>query len=381
MISKFDSIRPYRDEDIADVLKKVRKNHALIAGLVAFKFSAWPKFIRPMLRFLTSLRLAKTLNTVKGVRDFQRLLDPYIQHMISDTTESFNLSGFDKLDLSAPCVFISNHRDIALDPALLAWALHINGHDTVRIAVGDNLLKEQWIADILRLNKCFIVKRSAPTRREKLADAKLLSEYIYASLNQDKQHIWIAQREGRAKDGNDISNPAIISMLTMHKGADESFAAYIQKLRIVPVSISYEFDPCDIHKAIELSHKNKIGAYEKHESEDLNSIKAGITGPKGKVHLHFGEIIQSELTSARDVADYLDRQIQGNYKIYPTNIAAARLLNLSAEDHSVIEWDEQQLSVAQQYLQQRISGLEEDIAVQLLSMYAAPLVNKLAFQH
>jgi hypothetical protein len=278
-------------------------------------------------------------------------------------------------------VFISNHRDIALDPALLAWALHINGHDTVRIAVGDNLLKEQWIADILRLNKCFIVKRSAPTRREKLADAKLLSEYIYASLNQDKQHIWIAQREGRAKDGNDLSNPAIISMLTMHKGEDESFSAYIRKLRIVPVSISYEFDPCDIHKAIELSHKNKNGAYEKHQSEDLDSIKAGITGPKGKVHLHFGEIIQSELTTARDVADYLDKHIQGNYKIYPTNIAAARLLNLPSAEHPVTEWDEQQLSVAQQYLQQRISGLDEDVAVQLLSMYAAPLVNKLAFEH
>lgn len=381
MTSKFDSIRPYKDEDVAAVLNKARKNHALIAAMVAFKFSSWPMFIRPALRFFTAIRLRKTLKSVKKVRDFQSIVDPYIQHMISDTTESFNLSGLDKLDLSAPCVFISNHRDIVLDPALLAWALHINGHDTVRIAVGDNLLKEQWIADLLRLNKCFIVKRSAPTRREKLADAKLLSEYISASLIQDKQHIWIAQREGRAKDGNDLTNPAIISMLTMYKGAEESFADYIRKLRLVPVSISYEFDPCDIHKAIELSHKSKNGAYEKHESEDINSIKAGITGPKGKVHLHFGEIIQRELATARDVADYLDRQIQCNYKIYPTNIAAARLLNMPLAEPPLREWNEQQLSIAEQYLQQRISGLDEDVAVQLLSMYAAPLVNRLAFEH
>lgn len=377
-MSKYDLIRPYKDQDLPQVLHKVRKNHALIAGLVAYKYASWPLFTRPLLRGVVAFQLRKYLKSVKTVGDFQRLIEPYIQSMITDTTEMFSISGLDKLDLSSPCLFMSNHRDIALDPALLSWALHINGHDTVRIAVGDNLLKEGWIADFFRLNKCFIVKRSASSRREKLADARLLSEYMSISLKQDKQHIWIAHREGRAKDGNDLTNPAIISMLTINQAARESFSDYIKSLRIVPVSISYEYDPCDIHKATELAHTCENGVYKKHESEDINSIKAGITGAKGKVHLHFGEVIQGSFENAREVADFLDIQIQSNYKLFATNVAAARMLNLQVADKHMTEWNEQQIQTAELFLQSRIKGLTPDIAKNLLSMYSAPLINKLA---
>ena len=198
MPNRFDSIRPFDDSDLSVVLPKLFNNKEFIDSIVAFKFSAWPRFMRPTLGFFTRHYIIKQITKVKTHRDFQRLVEPYMERMINTTTESFTVSGLDKLDLSQACLFISNHRDIALDPAFVNWALHINGLDTVRIAVGDNLLKKEWVADLIRLNKCFIVKRSATDRREKLSAAKLLSEYIEVSLNAEQQHIWIAQREGRA---------------------------------------------------------------------------------------------------------------------------------------------------------------------------------------
>ena len=379
MPNRFDSIRPFDDSDLSDVLPKLFNNKEFIDSIVAFKFSAWPQFMRPTLGFFTRHYIIKQITKVTTHRDFQRLVEPYMERMISTTTESFTVSGLDKLDLSQACLFMSNHRDIALDPAFVNWALHINGLDTVRIAVGDNLLKKEWVADLIRLNKCFIVKRSATDRREKLSAAKLLSEYIEASLNAEQQHIWIAQREGRAKDGNDITNPAILSMLALNKSKDLKFSQYIQSLRIVPVSISYEFDPCDINKAKELQEVEREGSYDKPDNEDVKSIVKGITGQKGRVHIHFGEVLAAEFNTAKEVAEHIDQEILQGYTSYPTGSVAAKMLSIDGItiDNSTEE-SEHYTQAAADYLQARVVDLTKEEQKKLLSMYACAYLRKMS---
>ncbi|MFT5675842.1 MAG: hypothetical protein ACI808_001774 [Paraglaciecola sp.] len=382
MTSKFDSIRPYADSDLPEILKKLANTDELIESLVVFRFSSWPTFLRPILRFLTKHYVRMQIKGINTTRDFQGLVEPYVQRMINKTTSSFNLSGFEQLDLSKPCLFISNHRDIALDPALINWALHLNGEDTVQIAVGDNLLRKDWIADLIRLNKCFIVNRSAKDRRQKLADAKLLSEYIADSLHNQKQHIWIAQREGRAKDGHDVTNPAIISMLAMNRPKDMEFKDYIKQLRIVPVSISYEFDPCDVAKAKELAEKEMGGAYDKADHEDIKSIVDGIVGFKGQVNVNFGKVIDDDFVNAKEVAAYLDLHILAAYKTYATSYVAANLLDSTStavakspvgnEDFSAEE-----ILAATIYFETKTAGLLPDVRIKMLKMYAATYQNQL----
>ena len=378
MPTKFDSIRPFYDSDLSVVLPKLFNNKEFINSIVAFKFSTWPRFIRPAIGFFTRHYIIKQITKVTTHRDFQRLVEPYMKRMINTTTESFTVSGLDKLDLSKACLFMSNHRDIALDPAFVNWALHISGQDTVRIAVGDNLLKKEWVADLIRLNKCFIVKRSSIDRREKLSAAKLLSEYIEFSLNTEQQHIWIAQKEGRAKDGNDITNPAILSMLALNKSKNVEFSTYIQSLRIVPVSISYEFDPCDISKAKELQEVEREGSYDKPDNEDVKSIVNGITGQKGRVHIHFGEVLTAKLDSAKKVASYIDKEILQGYQSFPTGSIAAKILE---RDHNItgkVETESDQYSqAAANYLHARLFNLSKAEQNKLLSMYACAHIRKM----
>ena len=376
MIAKFDAIRPFDDADLPRVLTKLFNNDEFIRTIVAFKFSAWPKFTWPLLAYFTRRYIIAQIGGIKSLSGFQRLVEPYVQRMIDTTTDAFTVSGLDQLDMRQACLFVSNHRDIALDPALVNWVLHINQQDTVRIAVGDNLLKKEWVADLIRLNKCFIVKRSAPDRREKLAAAKLLSEYIYHSLREDQQHIWIAQREGRAKDGNDVTNQAIISMLTLNKPKDMEFADYVRQLRIVPVSISYEFDPCDISKAKELHQVDLLGTYDKPDNEDMRSIVNGITGKKGRVHVHFGKIADESFESAKQVADYLDQEILAGYQTFSTGKAAWQLLNPGATPPATVAVPANELKAATQYLQSRLSGLNSAEQQKLLSMYATAFVKQ-----
>lgn len=378
MPTKFDSIRPFADADLSVVLPKLFNNKEFIDSIVAFKFSAWPRFMRPILGVVTRYYIIKQISKITTLRDFQRLVEPYMEQMINTTTESFTVSGLEQLDLSQACLFMSNHRDIALDPAFVNWALHINDQDTVRIAVGDNLLKKEWVADLIRLNKCFIVKRSATDRREKLAAAKLLSEYIAFTLNSEQQHIWIAQREGRAKDGNDTTNPAILSMLALNKPKDTEFSEYIRTLRIVPVAISYEFDPCDISKAKELQKIEREGSYDKPDNEDVRSIVNGITGQKGRVHIHFGDVLTAEFGNAKEVAAHIDEQILQGYQSFSTGPVAAKMLG--SNDNTINTDDNESdhyRQAATDYLLSRLEHLSKAEQHKLLSMYACAHIRKM----
>jgi len=374
MTSKFDEIRPYDNADLPHVLQQLVNNDEFISTLVAFRFAKWPQFTKPIFAYFIKRFVSKKIQTTASLRDFQVMIEPYMQRMLSKTTKALTVTGLDTLDLSASCLFISNHRDIALDPAFVNWVLHINGQDTVRIAVGDNLLSKGWVADILRLNKCFVVQRSVEGLREKLAAAKLLSEYIYCSLKSDNQHLWIAQREGRAKDGIDVTNPAIVSMLSLNKPKDIDFSDYIANLRIVPVSISYEFDPCDVSKAKELCQAEKEGGYDKPDNEDMQSIVSGITGQKGRVHVHFGKLVDNQFSNAKEVSAFIDKEILAGYETFSTSSIALCLLNGEQQHESPKRDIDSKL--AKRYIDSRLAVLNYDEQQKLLTMYANPLIRR-----
>ena len=271
--------------------------------------------------------LNKQLSGVSNVRELQFLVKRYMDGMVAKTTTATTVSGLDKLDPKKAYLFISNHRDIALDPAFVNYAFYHNGFEMVRIAIGDNLLTKPYVSHLMRLNKSFIVKRSAKGRAM-LTAYKELSNYIRFSLQEENHSVWIAQREGRAKDGNDKTEPAMIKMVGMSQNKkQESFAEFINGLQIVPVAISYELDPCDGAKAKELYEKAAHGFYNKQEHEDVQSIATGIAGNKAHVHVSFGEPLQGQFEDADEVAQAIDEQIINNYVLHPTNFFAYKMLH------------------------------------------------------
>ncbi len=325
-MSSFDDIRPYEDAEVAPTLARLLQDAEFLDTLSRLKLPRLPAVLRQLVRPLVRWRLSQEVKNIQTVADFQARVAYYLDKLMAKTVTHFTVSGLDQLDKTAAYCFVSNHRDIAMDPALVNWALFNAGFTTLRIAIGDNLLTKPFASDIMRLNKSFIVNRSATAPREKLKAAKHLSEYIQHSLLQDTSNIWIAQREGRAKDNLDKTNPAIISMLCLSKEKGENLGDYIARLRIVPVSISYEYDPCDQAKARELTIKAQTGSYKKGSQEDVQSIAMGLSGFKGAVHINFGQPLGNAFASVEEVAAYLDRVIVQQSILQPTNALAYELL-------------------------------------------------------
>jgi len=248
-ISDFDDIRPYNDNEVRPVLDRLFRNDEFIGAITRLRF---PRLASPLgfaLRPLVRAVLRHQLVRVRDVHDFQMIVERYVTRMIASTTSSFTVSGLERLNRKQAYLFVSNHRDIALDPAFVNYSLHHDNHDTVRIAIGDNLLTKDYASDLMRLNKTFIVKRSVKGPRELLAALRKLSAYIRHSITVDNHSVWIAQREGRAKNGVDQTEPAILKMFALSAGKGVSVGAALVDLKIVPVSISYEYDPCDLMKA------------------------------------------------------------------------------------------------------------------------------------
>jgi 1-acyl-sn-glycerol-3-phosphate acyltransferase len=316
---------------------------------------------------LVRLSLRWRVKKFTTVTAFQTEVAKYLHQLIKKSTNGFTFNGLEKLDMSKPTLFISNHRDIALDPALLNLALYKSGINTVEIAIGDNLLSKPWVSDLMRLNKSFIVKRSEKNKRAMLTASKSLSSYIHHTLTHNHHNVWIAQREGRAKDGIDKTNAALISMLLLNKDKQQSISEYLTQLNIVPISISYQFDPCDSDKAKELATIEATGAYQKAEGEDLKSITQGILGHKGQVHIEFGSPILGDYENSKAIASEIDRQIISNYKLYNSNLAADALLK---DPRSAIELPNE--------LTQRMQQLDKIQQRWLLEMYANPVIAKVA---
>ena len=369
MEDRFAEIRPYRDNEVADVLERLQADPELLDSLSGLRFGrigvTFSRLLRPLVRW----GLRRQLADIVDVASMQTVVRGYMDKMIASTTAGFSTSGLESLE-NGPYLFISNHRDIALDPAFTNYALHRLGRQTCRIAIGDNLLSKPWISDLMRLNKSFIVKRSLPGPRQLLAASRLLSDYIQSSIAEDGCPIWIAQREGRAKDGLDATEPAVIKMLMLARDKSEAFGTSLGRLRIVPVSISYELDPCDALKAHELRSIARDGRYAKAEHEDAASIAAGIAGPKGRVHIAFGEMLGDSHETVQDVVNELDRQIEANYLLHPTNIWAWQMLNPDLSVPSNLNVSKG--SISRRHFEQRMLAIPEDERDYALRMYANP---------
>lgn len=324
----FADIRPYNDAEVPAVLARLLDDREFLDAISSLKFKGLARWLRWPLRLLVRAVLRRELASVMDVAGLQAVIERYMSGMIEDTTAGFSVSGLDVLETGQAYLFMSNHRDIALDPAFTSYALFNNGLQTARIAIGDNLLTTPYVSDLMRLNKSFIVKRSVKGPRQILKAVRALSAYIRQSIQLEGVDIWIAQREGRAKDGIDRTEPAVIKMLAMSQDKkEESFAEFIQSLHIVPVSISYELDPCDALKSAELQALGEIGSYQKSEDEDVASIATGIAGNKGQVHVAFGTPLEAEYATPEAVATEVDRQVISNYHLHSTNLYAYRALH------------------------------------------------------
>ena len=358
---KFSDIRPYNDQEIQPAIKRVINNEEFINAIVNFRFPKLSKMLGFVLKPLLRQYFLYKWGNIDSIDKMQKVVAVYVQHMIDSTTSKFTYSGLENLCASKNYLFVSNHRDIAMDPSFVNWALYTEQFKTVRIAIGDNLLSKPYVSDLMRMNKSFIVKRSVTGVREMMKSLSHLSDYICSSLKDDSS-IWIAQREGRAKDGFDKTEPAIVKMFYVNgKKQKIPFSEYIKSLNIVPVSVSYEFDPCDQQKATELHEKATSGEYNKTEFEDIESIVSGIVGQKGHVHVAFGEPLTDDFETAEEVAEEIDQQIYKNYYLHPSNLIAAEqdLDSVAAKDIAMFK--------------ARIQAVKPELQEMVLKMYANPV--------
>jgi hypothetical protein len=374
----FAEIRPYNDDEVAGVLARLLDDTEFLDTMGKYRLGKLAALAPALVRYLARFLIAREVRGVSDVRSMQNVIERYMTRMIEGTTGGFSVSGLEGLDPGRAYLFMSNHRDIAMDPAFTNYALHNQGRDTVRIAIGDNLLTKPWVTDLMRLNKSFIVKRSVSGPRELLAASKNLSRYIQHSVLQDQSPIWIAQREGRAKDGIDRTEPVIIKMLSMSRDKkQQEFGEHIGSLGIVPVAISYELDPCDALKANELYMKAAHGRYEKGEQEDVASIAQGIAGDKGRVHVSFGTPLTGEFDSPEAVAAEVDRQVVSGYCLHPTNLWAYRRLHgpeAGVPDDLYLE----EGVCSEEAFRARIDALPEAHRSFALGIYANAVSSKLA---
>lgn len=375
----FDEIRPFNDNEVQAALGRLAAEPGFEAAL-AYVFPE-----------LNPAELKEMIQSIHSVSDFQsKIVAGAVERIADFTTAGLEVSGLEKLDPHKPYLFISNHRDIVLDSAFINYILHREGFPTTRIAIGNNLLQKEWITDLVKLNKNFIVHRNVAARQA--YDYSLrLSKYIRHSLQTDNSSVWIAQREGRTKDGIDITQSGLLKMLAMafEAAPEEAF----KSMHIVPVSLSYEKEPCGGLKAREMYLKARDGKYVKQEGEDLVSMKTGISAPKGKVHIHFGEQLSNESIHGcfeghnknegfKNLAEAIDYGICEGYRLNPANFIAADLIE--ASNRFVSHYSENQKIRFEKELEKELLALEgfipNDVKPFLLNIYANPVFRKQHFK-
>lgn len=322
-MDKFKEIRPYHDHEIRPVLDRLVTDPEFLSSIASFYAPKMSRLLPGVMRSIARKKLKGQVVSVHDVASMQDVIADYMYKMIEDTTTSLTHSGLEQLDSERSYMFVSNHRDITMDPAFVNYMLYHAGNRTVQIATGDNLLKKPFVSDLMRLNKSFIVQRSLKGR-ELLRGLTLLSEYMHHCIEQGS-HVWLAQREGRAKNGIDKTEAALLKMLAMYQ-RKQPLSESLQKLHIVPVSISYEYDACDVLKAEELHAIETTGSFVKNEKSDIQSIVAGMIGFKGAVHVAFGSEMQYESDDPDVIAASIDSQILENYKLRNSNYIAFELL-------------------------------------------------------
>ena len=374
--SEFDEIRPYLPEELPQIYEE------LIAD---------PEFQAVMGYVFKDIPFEHVAAKMRGCKtnlDFQvNMVLPFLQQVLAKLSTGLTMSIENKENL-AKSLCISNHRDIIMDSAFLCMVLVQNTGNTVEIAIGDNLLIRPWIKKLVRVNRSFIVQRSASIR-EMLASSKRLSSYMHHAITERQQPIWIAQREGRAKDSNDRTQEGLIKMMSMYSSDDIIDA--LKVLNIAPTTISYEFDPCDYLKAKEFQQKRDNPEWKKAPQDDLINMKAGMFGYKGGIHYHVADCINDEIDAidrslgknekTAAVARIIDKHIHKNYKFWPINYYFYELLTGDARfaDKYTAE-DKAKLDM---YLQGQIQKVDlpnrddEFCRTKILEMYANPVINYL----
>ena len=378
-MDEFEAIRPYSDTEVPAVMARLFADREFLDILAHFRF---PRLAGPMgwmLKPLIAQRLRREFASIHSVDTLQARIEMYLDRTIERATDGITYSGLDKLQHGCAYLFLANHRDIVMDPAFVNYALYQARMRTPRIAIGDNLLQRPFVSDLMRLNKSFIVRRSVTGRREKLAAYQLLSAYINHSIRNDGESIWIAQAEGRAKDGNDRTDSAILKMLHMSR-KDEPFAQALAALRPTPVSISYEYDPCDQAKARELYIRATTGTYTKAPGEDDTSIALGITGYKGRVHVSFGTPISEIPDDPKQLATEIDQQILGDYRLFPVNYLAYRIWDGRDPALPVPElaelFSQEEIGRAEAEWGKRLAACPSVQQPYLIQQYATPVRNQ-----
>lgn len=375
--AEFDEIRPYTPEELPQVLSELMADPMFQTVIKVVIPDMSPESLRHVLaRCKTNLDIQKNI--------FYGLL----QNIISQYSDGFDLDVSALGDKRISYTFISNHRDIVLDPGLLSVGLIDNGFPTtVEIAIGDNLLIYPWIKKLVRINKSFIVQR-ALSMRQKLESSVRMSRYIHFAVTQKHENVWIAQREGRAKDSNDHTQESVLKMLAM--GGEGDIIDRLKELNIVPLSLSYEYDPCDFLKAKEMQQKRDIEGFKKSQEDDLNNMRTGIFGYKGRVHFQAAACISGKLEELRflpktevfkKVAELIDREIHRSYRLYPGNYIACDLAEGTSRFSDKYTPEEKEKFEA--YLRKKLDLItlndkdEAFLRKRILDMYANPALNHL----
>ncbi|MEQ8692629.1 MAG: 1-acyl-sn-glycerol-3-phosphate acyltransferase [Pseudomonadales bacterium] len=343
-MSEFDSIRPYRDDEVPEVLKRIIDHPELPSAAASF---VMPEALKDTFigTWATRLLLTQKARGLTTVDECQQVIAGYFEQLIEATSFGVTVSGLDQLEKGRHYLFTSNHRDIVLDSGLLNYFIHQAGHKTCRMAVGDNLLSHELAADLMKLNKSFVVHRGARGTREGYRILTRTSRYIRHSLEEGVS-IWIAQKEGRAKDGMDRTDPALLKMLALaYRDQDEPLQAMVAQSRIVPVSISYELDPCAKVKARELYIRATEGKYTKAENEDVQSIVMGMMGQKGRIHIHVSDPISGEYDSPKALAHKIDEGVISGMRVFPTHVQAAKLMGDIDLEPAACEVNEKSLAI------------------------------------
>lgn len=380
----YRDIRPYKDAEVPEVIERLLKEPMLYQLMD----HVYPN--------LSEADVSEMFREVKSVNDFQESISgPIFKVITQHTTSGLTFSNIDNLEKGKAYLFLSNHRDIILDSALLNVSLLEMGYETTQIAIGSNLLQHRFVEDLVRLNKNFIVNRNAGPK-EMLANSKHLSNYIRKTIVDDHCGVWIAHKEGRSKDGDDRTAAGLLKMLTV--SSNEALPEALKALNIIPTVVSYEYDPCDLYKANELMALKQYGAYKKQEGEDYKSMLKGLLGHKGRVNIAVGSLMTEAIDGLSGISnknDFLkqlsllvDKEMHELYKLWPTNYIAHDLLN-GTKDYKAYYTSIQRITfrnyirgrvlkmmMARKKLGHQKEGFMKQVRETLLQMYANPVINR-----
>lgn len=369
----FDDIRPFNDDEVPAIVKSLLIDPTFVGILK--KIYHKDEVVE---------QIKQLISNSKSIEEFQsKVVVPLLGVIEKQTTQGITFSAMDQFDPKLSHLIISNHRDIILDSAFLNLILHTNGFNKTEIAIGDNLLAFDWISKLVKLNRSFIVKRGLGIR-EQLLESKKLSSYIRHCVSEKGENAWIAQKEGRSKDGHDETQPALLKMLNMSN--EKSQLDGFKDLNIVPMAISYEIEPCAISKVKELLTKKHDPDFKKSQKDDLNAMANGVMQAKGRVHFAFGNPVNikiEELTANKSknevikaIAEFIDRRIYFNYKLWPNNYIAYDFIKQT--DKHADKYTEEEKDAFKTTMDKELATLNftyEEASEQYLKMYANPVIN------